>query len=68
MCVRRILFRRTRRSGAGEFSVGYRIEPMKAFITAVLVAAILAIAAGTTLSTYVQKTATDAYLEPSARL
>jgi Tfp pilus assembly protein PilE len=41
---------------------------MKAFITAVVVAAILAIAAGTTLNSYVQKTSTEAYLEPSARL
>jgi hypothetical protein len=41
---------------------------MKAFIAAVLVAAILAIAAGTTLNEYVQKTSTDAYLEPSVRL
>jgi hypothetical protein len=41
---------------------------MKAFITAVLVATILAIAAETTLNAYVQQTSTDAYLEPSARL
>ena len=41
---------------------------MKAFIAAVLVAAILAIAAGTTLNAYVQQTSTAAYLEPSARL
>jgi hypothetical protein len=41
---------------------------MKAFIAAVFVATILAIAAGTTLNEYVQKTSTDAYLEPSARL
>jgi hypothetical protein len=41
---------------------------MKAFIAAVLVAVILAIAAGTTLNEYVQKTSTNAYSEPSARL
>jgi hypothetical protein len=41
---------------------------MKVFVTAVLVAAILAIAAGTVLETYVQERSTDTYARPSVRV
>jgi hypothetical protein len=41
---------------------------MKAFITAVVVAGLLAIAAATALNTYVQATSSDAYARPSARV
>jgi hypothetical protein len=41
---------------------------MKAFITAVLVAGLLAMAAGAALNSYVQETSTDAYARPSARV
>jgi hypothetical protein len=41
---------------------------MKAFVAAVLVAAILAIAAGTVLEKYVQERSTDSYARPSVRV
>lgn len=41
---------------------------MKPFITAVVVAALLAVAAGTALNKFVQETSTDAYARPSARV
>jgi len=41
---------------------------MKAFIAAVLVAAILAIAAGTVLDKYVQERSRDTYARPSVRV
>jgi len=41
---------------------------MKAFIAAVIVAVILAVAAETALNAYVQETSTVAYSEPSTRL
>jgi len=41
---------------------------MRAFITAVLVALILAIAAGAVLETYVQERSTNAYARPGTRV
>jgi hypothetical protein len=41
---------------------------MKAFITAVVVAVLLAIVAGAALNRFVQETSTDAYARPSARV
>jgi Na+(H+)/acetate symporter ActP len=41
---------------------------MRAFIAAVVVAGILAVAAGTVLNTFFQEKSTDAYARPSARV
>ena len=41
---------------------------MKAFMVAIIVAGLLAVAAATVLNSYVQETSTDAYARPSARV
>jgi hypothetical protein len=41
---------------------------MKAFISAVVVAVLLAVAASAALNSFVQETSTDAYARPSARV
>jgi uncharacterized membrane protein YraQ (UPF0718 family) len=41
---------------------------MKAFITAVVAAVLLAVVAGTALNKFMQETSTDAYARPSARV
>ena len=56
------------RSNERSLAGAIREKEMKAFITAVVVAGLLALAAEAALNRFVQETSKDAYARPSARV